>query len=101
MYDTLGTLLPPVPQAEAATNNTPPLSVCTHLTPAPPRDVIARLVVVAEVEVERVVVRLVIVEEEELERIPPGIVMRPALEIVNRGVSVVRASFRAPITNEP
>ena len=48
---TLGTLVPPVPQAAAAVDKTPLVSVWTHLVPAPPRDVTAKLVVVAEVPV--------------------------------------------------
>lgn len=64
VWVTLGTLEPlPVPQAEAAIERTPLLSVWTHLIPAPPKDVMARLVEVAEVEVELRAVKLVRVEE--------------------------------------
>ena len=47
---TFGTLALPVPQAAAAVVNTPLVSVCTHFVPEPPKEVTARLVLVAFVK---------------------------------------------------
>ena len=86
---TFGLLPPPVPQADAAVERTPLVSVCTHFTPPPPKEVTAREVVVAFVLVAFTIVKLVMVEVEELASIPPEKVESAATEKVEPPVKLM------------
>lgn len=83
---TLGLLLP-LPQAAAAADRTPLVSVCTHFVPPPPKAVTARDVVVAFVVVELPTTRLNIVEEAfEINPCRMGFVLKtraPALPVLS------------------